>query len=130
MRQRLVEQFHTADVVPLPYSNHEFIIRDTNNAIWFSRTDDSENAGTAMLLPGNATIPPTTARWVMPQVLPPEDVLSNLIAGVRAENEATRHEIDSIIASNLVLAAQSSNQTKYIDERFKMINEEILKNKF
>jgi len=63
MRQQLIELFQTAEVVPVPTQNHQYLIRDSNGAIWFTRTDGTTEAGTVMLMAGRSN------RWALPPFL-------------------------------------------------------------
>lgn len=44
-RQRLVAEFKTAEVYPVPGDEYQFVVRDTNGAVWFVKSD--RNAGSA-----------------------------------------------------------------------------------
>lgn len=49
-RQKLVEQFGTAEIHMLPYHADEFVVRDTNGAVWYVfAVKDSDQRGRTML---------------------------------------------------------------------------------
>lgn len=43
--ESLVTEFHTAEVVKLPYSSNDFIVRDTNGVIWYVNTAKPDKVG-------------------------------------------------------------------------------------
>jgi hypothetical protein len=44
-RQRLVAEFKTAEVYPVPGDEYQFVVRDTNGAVWFVKSDRNASTG-------------------------------------------------------------------------------------
>jgi hypothetical protein len=44
-RQRLVAEFKTAEVYPVPGDEYQFVVRDTNGAVWFVKSDRNAGSG-------------------------------------------------------------------------------------
>ncbi len=80
-RQKIVEAFKTAEVTSVPYHQADFLVRDTNGAIWYVNTDTSSSSpecGTTMIFAG-----PGQNNWtVAPPVRVDPDLvdLSNRVA--------------------------------------------------
>lgn len=82
-RQKIVEHFRSAEVTQLPYSQIEFIVRDTNGAVWYVNTDTKSSStpsgGTMLLFAGRTT------DWTPPALYRPTDdmlLASNLVVGL------------------------------------------------
>lgn len=71
-RQKLVQQFHTAEVFGFPYDPYQFVIRATNGAVWYANTSSNFSGITLMFPPQNVSsnsfeppnwVSPTDARY-------------------------------------------------------------------
>ncbi len=65
-RETLVREFQSAEVMLLPYTTDQFIVRDTNQGIWL--VSWQSNIGHTMLFKGSAPVGPPPF-WMDPQTV-------------------------------------------------------------